>query len=264
MVAPETAPQRTVFWEVRGRSSFEITYRYVSRAPYVDLTASDTGQTASDANLTASVPAALAPFLVEREPHIVFTPYLRNLTARILSENGAETPLQRVRAIYDWVTGTIDYRFQPPYMLLDCIPDAAAKSRRADCGVFALTFITLCRIAGVPARWQSGLSVKPGGAGCHDWAMFFVEPYGWLWADCSFGSTARREGDDVRRRHYLGNLDPWRMVANQEFYAPFDPPDEDLRDDPFDNQTGEMTVDGIGLIGDDLVTSVELVSMEDA
>ena len=40
----------------------------------------------------------------------------------------------------------------------------------------ALTFITLCRIAGIPARWESGFAVAPGDAGCHDWARFYVAP----------------------------------------------------------------------------------------
>lgn len=249
MIAPESASQRTVSWQTRGVGSFEVSYAYVSWAPYVDTT-------------TLSCDPAQPDFDTdERQPHIVFTPYLRELVASIVE--GTNSPLERARAIYDWVTQNVDYRFQPPYMLLDCIPDAAAKSRRGDCGVFALTFITLCRIAGVPARWQSGLSVKPEGAGCHDWAMFYVAPQGWMWADCSFGSRARREGDEARRNHYFGNLDPWRMVANTQFFARFDPDDEALRDDPFDNQMGEMTVDGIGLLGDELVSDVELVSMEE-
>ena len=88
------------------------------------------------------------------------------------------------------------------------IAELCARQLRGDCGVMAVLFITLCRIAGIPAQWQSGLSVKPGYAGCHDWAMFYIAPYGWLWADPSFGSGARRAGDQARRDHYFGNLDP--------------------------------------------------------
>ena len=51
-----------------------------------------------------------------------------------------------------------------------------ARNRRGDCGIMALTFITLCRLVGIPARWQSGLSVSPTGVGCHDWAMFYIAP----------------------------------------------------------------------------------------
>ena len=141
----------------------------------------------------------------------------------------------------------MDYRFQPADLLLDSIADGCAHSLRADCGVFALTFIALCRLGGVPARWQSGLYVTPERVGNHDWAMFYVEGLGWLWADCSFGSAARREGDEARRRFYFGNLGPWRMPANSAFFSPLMPADEALRNDPFDSQLGEMCVDGRGL-----------------
>ena len=44
----------------------------------------------------------------------------------------------------------------------------------------AMLFITMCRCAGVPARWQSGWETKPVGSSQHDWAEFYVEPWGWL------------------------------------------------------------------------------------
>ena len=37
------------------------------------------------------------------------------------------------------------------------------------------------------------------------------------------------------------------MPANSAFFAPLTPAVDVLRDDPFDNQTGEMIVDGVGL-----------------
>ena len=77
--------------------------------------------------------------------------------------------------------------------------------------------------------------------------MFYLAPHGWLWADCSFGSSARRNGEEDRRRHYFGSLDPWRMVANSAFQAPLTPPMADWRYDPYDNQVGELMVDGRGL-----------------
>lgn len=91
--------------------------------------------------------------------------------------------------------------------------------------------------------------------------MFHVDGLGWLWADCSFGSGARREGDEERRRFYFGNLDPWRMVANSEFMAPLAPACDVLRNDPFDNQVGEMIVGERGLTSHDFTWKIELVSM---
>lgn len=249
MAAPETAPQRTIYWESNRVGEFFVTYRYLHRANYVD-------------------PAAITPDAVqpvfdtgEQRPHIVFTPYLRALAARITA--GCSGPVEKAAAIYDYVTGQVDYRYQPAYIQLDSIADTCAKELRGDCGVFALLFITLCRICGIPARWQSGLAVRPDdGAGCHDWAMFYIAPHGWLWADCSYGASARRNGETRRRAHYFGSLDPWRMVANSVFQAPLTPPNTAWRHDPYDNQLGELSVDGVGLAGHEMERSVELVEFE--
>ena len=140
-------------------------------------------------------------------------------------------------------------------------PTPAPSRRRADCGIFALTFITLCRIAGVPARWESGLYVASDHVGPHDWARFYTPETGWLWADCSFGSSARRAGDEARRRHHFGNLDPWRMVANRAFQAELTPPADGVRWDPYDNQMGEASVDGRGLDACEMRRSIALVEM---
>lgn len=247
-VAPADAPQRTIYWESTDRDRFEVTYRYLHRAPYVDPFTIDCD------------PIQPVFDLQEELPHIQFTPYLRALAAR-LSE-GCKTPVERAWACYKYVTDHVDYRYQPFYLQLDPIADTCAKTLRGDCGVMAILFITLCRLCGVPARWQSGLHVTPDSAGAHDWAMFYVAPYGWLFADPSFGSSARRNGEPERQKHYFGNLDPCRMVANSAFQAPLTPPDPAQRHDPFDNQTGEMSVDGVGLYGAGLLRTQEVVNYQ--
>lgn len=245
VLAPEDAQARTIYWESRERDSFEVTYRYKFRAVYVDpFTLPWNGQ---------------QPLFYTGEwlPHIAFTPYLRDLAERLT--RSLDTPVEKAYAIYNYVTENVDYRYQPSYILLDNIADSCAKELRGDCGVMALLFITLCRIAGIPAKWQSGLSVHPESAGCHDWCMFYAAPHGWLYADPSFGSGARRDLEPHRRRHYFGSLDPWRMVANSAFQTPLTPPDPCYRHDPYDNQLGEMTVDGVGLTSRDMERTVETV-----
>lgn len=255
LVAGETAAARTAFWGSTQTREFEVSYRYRISAPYVDtLAEAPAAHVVSDDTVTDDDLSELAP-------HIVFTPYLRTLTERTVA--GIERPIDQVRAIYDYITKHVDYRYQPSYAQLDCIPDGCAKSLRGDCGVMALTFITMCRIAGIPARWQSGLYVSPDYIGPHDWAMFYTEEFGWLWADCSFGSSARREGDEARRLHYFGNLDPWRMVANSRFQADLAPACDGVRWDPFDNQMGEASVAGRGCDHDEMLRSVELLEMKE-
>lgn len=244
-LAPPDSSARTMYWEACGQESFEVTYRYRHHAPYVNpysLTC-DRVQPAFDTE--------------EELPHIAFTPYLRELATRITAK--CQTPIEKAGAIYNYITENVDYRYQPAYVLLDNIADSCAKELRGDCGIMALLFITLCRIVGIPARWQSGLSVTPNEAGAHDWAMFYVAPHGWLYADPSFGSSARRKGELARQKHYFGNLDPCRMVANSAFQAPLMPPVPCYRNDPYDNQLGEMAVNGTGLYGSAVERKVETV-----
>ena len=270
-LAPGDAPARTAFWESTELRRFEVTYRYRTSVDYVDAyaladaLAAGKGAPATPRGMVSPpAPGACDPEpvpadLAEDRPHIAFTPYLRALAARLT--HGTDHPLCRARAIYDYITQNVDYRYQPAYAQLDAIADSCAKSLRADCGIFALTFITLCRAAGVPARWQSGLYVACDHVGPHDWAQFYTPELGWRPVDCSFGSSARRAGDEARRRHHFGNLDPWRMVANSRFQAELTPPCDGVRWDPYDNQMGEVSVDGRGLDVCEMTRAVELLEM---
>lgn len=228
-IAPEDAPQRTIYFErvLEENRAFFVEYSYVHTARWCDPSAikADAGQPTF--------------FLEEQAPHIAFTPYLRALAAKLTQ--GVGDPVEKARRIYGYITGNVKYSFMPGYFVLENIAENAALNFKGDCGVQALLFITLCRIVGIPARWQSGFAAEPADIGAHDWAMFYVAPHGWLFADPSFGGSAHRAGNEQRRWHYFGNLDPYRMVANSEFQRPHMPPMTHWRADPYDNQLGEVS-----------------------
>lgn len=238
-VDPEDALQRTICWagEWEDNPEFSVTYSYLHTARYHDLT--------RPGMAAALDPKELAPCLREEAPHIMFTPYLRSLAAQLTQDK--ETPLEKARSIYDFITLNMQYTFMPAYFGLENIAENCARNFTGDCGVFALLFITLCRCAGVPARWQSGLAAEPDFCGGHDWAMFYVPTYGWLYADPSYGTAAVRAGKEERRKFYFGNLDAYRMVANRQFQAPFVMEKAHWRADPYDNQVGELETADYGL-----------------
>jgi hypothetical protein len=99
--------------------------------------------------------------------------------------------------------------------------------------------------------------------GMHDWAQFYVAPYGWLYTDCSFGSSAVRNGNELRREFYFGNLDPFRMCANSEFQHEFDPPKKYMRYDPYDNQDGEAEYEDMRLLNTQIFTDQEMIEWEE-
>lgn len=178
----------------------------------------------------------------EEAPHIRFTPYLRELTRSVTE--GEENPLLEAEKIYRFITSQVKYSFVRSYSTVEDIPEFTAANRKGDCGFQALLFITMCRIAGIPARWQSGLYATPLTVGSHDWAQYYVAPFGWLSADCSFGGSAFRQGDEKRRAYYGANLDPYRIPYASQFMHSFSREEEGLREDPYDNQSGEVFCGG--------------------
>ena len=250
-IAPEDALQRTAYWEadLAENCRFGATYSYCSTAYYADPLAVTADPVQPDFDTQ------------EQLPHLAFTPYLRALAAQLTA--GVTDPVEKAKRIYDYVTLNVHYHFQPMYFVHENITDHCARNRRGDCGVMAATFIVLCRLAGIPAQWQSGLVARPELASCHDWAMFYIAPKGWMYADCSAGASMARAGNEEMRLHYFGNLDTGRMVANRALCAPFDPPMCSFRADPCDNQVGEMEVDGVGLYGAQVVTQQQTLEYQE-
>ena len=99
-----------------------------------------------------------------------------------------------------------------------------------------------------PRPVQSGLAAEPDFIGGHDWVRFYAAPFGWIYADPSYGIGAVRAENEERRRFYFGNLDPYRMVANRAFQAPFTVEKKYWRTDPYDNQLGEIETAERGLM----------------
>ena len=200
--------------------------------------------------------------LDEIAPHVVFTPYLKALCDEL--SDGITDPLMKARAFYDFITLNMRYTFMPSYTLLENMAENCARNFTGDCGIFALLFLTMCRYAGIPAQWQSGLTAEPDFIGGHDWVRFYAEPYGWIFADPSYGTAAVRAGKEDRRKFYFGNLDPYRMVANSAFQTNFMVPKEQWRADPYDNQLGEMETSDRGYSFGEYLRTKEILLCEEA
>ncbi|MGN0373060.1 MAG: transglutaminase-like domain-containing protein [Enterocloster sp.] len=235
MIASPDYPQRTVYFETKlsAGQEFTVEYEFENHMNYVD----PSPEKVLDAQPT---------FCTEEQlPHIKFTPYMRSLVKEVVKDE--TNPLIKARKIYDYITTHVMYSFVRSYFTITDLPEYMATGFKGDCGIQALLFITMCRCAGIPARWQAGLYSTPLDIGNHDWAQFYIAPYGWLFADCSFGGAAYREGSLDRWNFYFGNLEPFRIPANSDFQHEFNPPKKYLRNDPYDNQSGEAEYEDFSL-----------------
>lgn len=228
-LAPPEQLQRSIYFEQPALNdkdtTFGVTYEFTAYASYVKVDPQKVKpyDTTSDVYLT---------YTAERPPHLKFTPALRKLAQEIV---GDETnPYLKAKKIYGWVTENIRYTYAIEYSTIENISQYCYDNMRGDCGIQGLLFIVLCRISGVPARWESGWTIT----NMHDWAQFYIEPYGWLWADPSEAIT---DTDDPEIRWFLfGNVDNLRLVANDDYSMEFAPAKWFFRSEPVDFQRGEV------------------------
>ena len=249
-VAPEHHPTRTIAFScpLEKENEFFVEYSFENHTPYVLLDPEKASAKQPDFRTN------------EQAPHILFTPFIKELYEEIVGDE--QNPVIKARKIYDYITQNIKYSFMRPYSAINNIPEYAAANGKGDCGVQALLFITLCRYGKIPARWQSGLYLTKDDPGSHDWAQFYVEPYGWVFADLSFGGSSFRVGNEERRQFYFGNLDPFRMPANSVFSHEFFIHKKFTRYDPTDNQVGEAEYEDGPVPREDYVCTQTVLEME--
>lgn len=245
VVASKDAPQRTVYFEHRvgddGKApKFRVEFEFVTSAycPQLDEAQVEPYDEAG---------AVYREFTAERAPHIVFTPEIKALAEKIV---GDETnPLKKARLVFHWVSDNIPWVSEMEYGIIGNLSAKGIGARCGDCGVQGLSFVTLCRAAGVPARWQSGWQTKPGDWNMHDWSEFYVEPWGWLPADASYG--VRDDADPRVRDFFCGGIDPYRLIVNLDYARELEPPKTSFRSEPNDFQRGEVEIDGHNLYFDE-------------
>ena len=244
-IASEKAPQRTVYFEqtITDPSKpprFEMDIEYLSSAyvPKLDPAKVQPYDTKGE---------IYREYTAERVPHIQFTPEVKELAAKIVGDE--KNPLKKAQLIFRWISNNLKWCAEQEYSIIPSLSAKGLAARRGDCGVQGTSFITLCRAAGVPARWQSGWQLKPGELNMHDWAEIYVEPWGWLPADASWGMMKHK--DPAVQDFFCGHIDPYRMVVNLDYGRTLEPAKHSFRSEPIDFQRGEIEIDGHNLYFDE-------------
>ncbi|MEZ0472193.1 transglutaminase-like domain-containing protein [Luteimonas salinilitoris] len=243
-IAPESAPQRTAYLErpaVAGEPTrFSASYELTIHARHFDID--------PDRVVAAEIDASLAPYVAERPPHVVFTDAMRAYSRKVV---GDETNPYRIAQKLFAAVDEIPWGGAREYSTLSNIGDHALHADHADCGQVTLLLVTLLRMNGIPARWQSGWTFSDDDVGydnMHDWGWLYLAPYGWVPMDVT---TGQLESDDPALRwFYLGGLDASRIAFNDDWSQPFVPPKRHFRSETVDSQRGEAEWDGGNLYFD--------------
>jgi transglutaminase-like putative cysteine protease len=240
-VAPESVMQRTVYFEKPAAAGlptdFSVTYELSVLARFTDVD--------PERVVPAELTPQIAPFVAERPPHIVFNKSIRLFSEQIV---GDETNPWRIAQKLFAAVDEIPWAGAREYSTITNISDYALHAGHADCGQQTLLLIALLRLNGIPARWQSGMLYSGGDYwNLHDWGLFYMEPYGWLPMDVTFG---RFEGAGELEWFYLGGVDAFRIAFNDDIGTDFVPAKQHFRSETVDSQRGEAEWDGGNLYFD--------------
>ena len=234
--------QRTIYLEQpsagNAETRFNVVYEYTTLGTYVAI----------DPEKVTPVMASgpLDEYLKEEPPHVVFTPQLRALSQDIVGQE--KNPYRIAQKLFEWVDTNIPWASAREYSTIRSLSMYPYEHRHGDCGIQTLMLITLLRMNGIPARWQSGWEFQPPDDSMHDWGMIYFEPYGWMPMDVTYGF--RDSGDEAHKWFYLSGMDSYRLIFNDAYSISFDPPKEHFRSETVDSQRGEVEWSGGNLYFD--------------
>src|ERR1700737_387256 len=107
----------------------------------------------------------------------------------VKATEGKNTPLDKARALYDYVVTTMRYdETGTGWGHGDAL--YACEGKKGNCADFHSLFIAMARSQGIPARFEIGFPLPPDKhlgeiAGYHGWADFFEPQHGWIPVDIS-------------------------------------------------------------------------------
>ncbi len=233
VIADDSNPQRTLYLQkkaVKGKPTvFEMTFEYT---PYSEVYEIDTNKVQpynEDSEMYKE-------YTAERSPHIVFTKGLKELANKIIGDT--KNPYEKVFKIFQWISENIPWASAREYSTINDISAYCINNMHGDCGIKAMTFITLARLNGIPARWQSGWMLHPGSVNLHDWAEYYLEGYGWIPIDVDYGI---QDSDNPKVKYfYASGIDSYRLIVNSDFGQPLFPSKIFPRSETNDFQRGEV------------------------
>ena len=242
LIAPnEDYLQRTIYFEKPATkdqiTQFQVIFEFKNYAVFQEI----------DPKLVKPVTATpeLKPFLVERAQHIVFTDDLKRLSKKIVGTE--KNPYLIARKIFNYINDNIPWASAREYSTIVNVSDYVYQNHHGDCGMHSIFFMTLCRLNGIPTRWQSGWTTKPGG-GMHDWGEIYFEPYGWMPVDADIGLVNSK--NEQEKWFFLGGMDAYRLIVNDDYSQRLYPAKIHFRSETIDFQRGEVEWEGGNLYFD--------------
>ncbi|UCH83867.1 MAG: transglutaminase [Candidatus Latescibacterota bacterium] len=120
------------------------------------------------------------------------SPYIKETVSRVVGDE--KNPYWIARKIFDFIIGELHYEMIGGWD----VPEVVLKRGSGSCSEYTFSFVSMCRAAGLPARYQGSVVVRGDDASIdeafHRWAQIYLPNYGWVPVDANRGDSASPVG----------------------------------------------------------------------
>jgi len=141
--------------------------------------------------------------------YMINDPYIQKLAREIV---GDETnPYWMARKIFNYVRNTLEYNLEGGWNVAPVVLQRGTGS----CSEYTFSFISLCRAAGIPARYVGAIVVRGDDASLddvfHRWPEIYLPNYGWVPIDPQGGDKPGARAQAMN----IGNLPNRFLITTQ-------------------------------------------------
>ncbi|MCU0287620.1 MAG: hypothetical protein MUF15_14655 [Acidobacteria bacterium] len=144
------------------------------------------------------IPKSLGIYLADGFKYDFKNPLIQNAVKEALGDE--KRPFWMMRKIFNYIIAKIDYNLKP---LGGWNPAPTVLKRgTGSCSEYSFLFISMCRAAGLPARYVGAVVVRSKDKGIddvwHRWPEVYLPNYGWIPADPSAEASKPYPGGKAR------------------------------------------------------------------
>jgi len=176
-----------------------------------------------------------------RQEELIQSDNLKIISKAQALTSGEDNTHEKVSKIYNFVIAHMRYAAQVKEMGALW----ALENGVGDCSEYSYLFVALCRAAGIPARVQAGFafhSVSETLEDGHMWAEYYLENYGWVPVDATWGLfdaldhrhfSSIQSIPDIPYANYVFNYTTEPKKMNETQTVSIKPSSADVFGDPF-------------------------------
>jgi transglutaminase-like putative cysteine protease len=137
-------------------------------------------------NVGTEIPADIKKlYLADEIKYDITNPFIQDVVKKVV---GDETNLYwKARKLFQYLIGTMEYQLAGGWNTAPTV----LKRGNGSCSEYTFSYISLCRAAGVPARYVGSLVVRGDDASYddvfHRWCEIYLPGYGWVPIDANAG-----------------------------------------------------------------------------